>query len=148
MSVCLPACLVTTRTLQSRARYSTEAGRVWKWTDRSEHAGSLKLTCEENHKGWRDAGLFASCATVSSLGVGVDPLHVPLTSSGSFPPFPVLRRDLTMVAVKSKLGWDFLTRTLENSQFQGAHLHTRTAQQVPCVSPSLFYCSLSTCCEN
>lgn len=63
-----------------------------------EHAGSLELTCEGNHEGWRAAGLFPGCITGLSSGVSVDPLHVPLTSSTSSPPFPPPGPLLTRVA--------------------------------------------------
>lgn len=63
---------------------------MWGLTDHSEHVGSLVLTCEKNHMGWRVAGLFLICVTAQSFGVSVDPLHVPLTIFTLFLMFLVL----------------------------------------------------------
>lgn len=52
-------------------------------TGYSEHAGSLW----KGHEGWRAARLSLSYVTGPSSRVSVDPLHVPLTSSTSSPPF-------------------------------------------------------------
>lgn len=85
MSFRLPGCLATTGAEPSRR----ENWMVWWWgvemglTGYSEHAGSLW----KGHEGWRAARLSLSYVTGPSSRVSVDPLHVPLTSSTSSPPF-------------------------------------------------------------
>lgn len=87
------------------------------------------------------AGFFPSCVTGLSIGVSADPLHVLMTTSVSFPLF------LALGHPPYPVGWCKVNLAeifkLLYSPLLGTHLHTKTAERVPCVLPSLFYSSLS-----
>lgn len=85
MSIHLLVRLATTGAEYSRRQKRMGRGGAERWG--SEQAGSLKLTCKENHKGCSQA-LSELCNGPVLWRVSVDPLHMPLTRSTLSPPFP------------------------------------------------------------